>query len=49
MGRRQTVLQRRGETDELIPLLDDDVGINAATQQRLQRTIVRGAIDDPSR
>ena len=40
MGRGQPVLQRRREAHQLIPLFHDKFDIDAAAQQRLQRTVV---------
>ena len=45
MGRGQPVLQGGGETDEFIPLLDDEIEVNGIAEQGLQRSVVRGTVD----
>jgi hypothetical protein len=45
MRRRQPVLQRGGDAHELIPLLDDDGGVDGVAQQRVERAVIGAAVD----
>src|SRR5271165_5224539 len=45
MGRRHPGFQRRDQTHQLIPLLNDDADVDGAAEQWLEWAVVGGAID----
>lgn len=45
MRRREAGLERGGDADELVPLLDDDGDVDRIAQQRVERSIISTAVD----
>ena len=45
MRRREPVLERRRDADELIPLLDDDGDVDHVAQQRVEWPVIGAAVD----
>jgi hypothetical protein len=49
VGRREAILERGVDADELIPLLDEDRDVDHVAQQRVERPVIDAAVDPVQR